>query len=86
MIFPFRIKEIIKKIRENIGNARTKKQAQSFLDFAESVESFLDRNKFITKNQEKGLKNISDFLSYTPTERQIIEENFYDWKEAVGLP
>lgn len=80
MPFPFRIKEIIENIRKNINNATNNKQMISFLSFVASVESFLNKNKFVTKKQEKGLKNIANFLSYTPAEREIIEENYYDLK------
>ena len=78
--FPFEAKKIIENIKQNINNANSEKQAQSFLNFAESVETFLNKNKFITKKQKKGLKNIANFLSYTPAEREIIEENYYDLK------
>lgn len=78
--FPFRIKEIIENIRKNINNATNNKQMISFLSFVASVESFLNKNKFVTKKQKKGLKNIANFLSYTPAEREIIEENYYDLK------
>lgn len=84
--FPFRIKEIIENIRGNINNATNNKQMISFLSFVANVESFLNKNKFVTKKQERGLKNISTFLSYTPAEREIIEDNYYDSKETVGLP
>lgn len=80
MPFPFRIKEIIENIRKNINNATNNKQMISFLSFVASVESFLNKNKFVTKKQKKGLKNIANFLSYTPAEREIIEENYYDLK------
>ena len=78
--FPFEAKKIIENIKQNINNANSEKQAQSFLNFAESVETFLNKNKFVTKKQEGGLKNIANFLSYTPAEREIIEENYYDLK------
>ena len=80
MTFPFRIKEIIENVRKNINNATNNKQMISFLSFVASVESFLNKNKFVTKKQERGLKNIAKFLSYTPAEREIIEENYYDLK------
>lgn len=80
MTFPFRIKGIIENIRGNMNNATNNKQMISFLSFVASVESFLNKNKFVTKKQERGLKNIAKFLSYTPAEREIIEENYYDLK------
>ena len=80
MTFPFRIKEIIENVRKNINNATNNKQMISFLSFVASVESFLNKNKFVTKKQERGLKNIANFLSYTSAEREIIEENYYDLK------
>ena len=80
MTFPFRIKEIIENVRKNINNATNNKQMISFLSFVASVESFLNKNKFVTKKQAGGLKNIANFLSYTPAEREIIEENYYDLK------
>lgn len=78
--FHFKIKEIIENVRKNINNATNNKQMISFLSFVASVESFLNKNKFVTKKQERGLKNIAKFLSYTPAERKIIEENYYDLK------
>lgn len=84
--FPFRIKGIIENIRGNINNATNNKQMISFLSFVASVESFLNKNKFVTKKQERGLKNIANFLSYTLAEREIIEDNYYDSKETVELP
>ena len=35
-------------------------------------------NNATNNKQERGLKNITKFLSYTPAEREIIEENYYD--------
>lgn len=37
-------------------------------------------NNATNNKQERGLKNITKFLSYTPAEREIIEENYYDLK------